>query len=145
MDSWSRKIPHASKELSRVPHRVRLGQLLKPERPRACAPQQASHRDEKPTTTESLCTATRKSPCIATKTYPGTAQVVQWLRLQAPSAGDLGLIPGQGARSHVPQLRVRMLQLKMSCMPHLRPGATTYNFKKEKASKARLPPALGLQ
>ena len=31
--------------------------------------------------------------------------VVHWLRLQAPNAGGLGLIPGQGTRSHVPQLR----------------------------------------
>ena len=27
--------------------------------------------------------------------------MVQWLRLHAPNAGDLGLIPGQGARSHM--------------------------------------------
>ncbi|TEA25844.1 hypothetical protein DBR06_SOUSAS1210137, partial [Sousa chinensis] len=32
--------------------------------------------------------------------------VVQWLRLRAPSAGGLGLIPGQGTRSHMPQLRL---------------------------------------
>ena len=71
--------------------------------------------------------------------------MVQCLRLQAPSAGGLGLIPGQGTRSHMPQLRVCMLQLKTSCMPQLRPGATKYSFKKEKANKARLPPALRLQ
>ena len=28
----------------------------------------------------------------------------QWLRLCAPSAGDLSSIPGQGTRSHMPQL-----------------------------------------
>ena len=44
----------------------------------------------------------------------GTSLVVQWLRLQAPNAGCLGSIPGQGTRSHMPQLRVRM--------PQLRPG-----------------------
>ena len=38
--------------------------------------------------------------------------MVQWLRLCALSAGGPGLIPGQGARSHVLQLRVHMLQLK---------------------------------
>ncbi|TEA38184.1 hypothetical protein DBR06_SOUSAS110021, partial [Sousa chinensis] len=27
--------------------------------------------------------------------------VVQWLRLCAPNAGDPGLIPGQGTRSHM--------------------------------------------
>ena len=40
--------------------------------------------------------------------------VVQWLRLQAPNAGGPGLIPGQGTRSHMPQLRAHILQLKIS-------------------------------
>ena len=31
--------------------------------------------------------------------------VVQWLRLCAPNAGGRGLIPGQGNRSHVLQLK----------------------------------------
>ena len=39
--------------------------------------------------------------------------VVQWLRLLAPSAADLGSNLGQGIRSLMPQLRVRMLQLKI--------------------------------
>ena len=43
----------------------------------------------------------------------GTSQVVQGLRLQAPYAGCPGLIPGQGTRSHMPQLRVCMLRLKI--------------------------------
>ena len=34
----------------------------------------------------------------------GTPLVAQWQRLQAPNAGGLGLIPGQGTRSHMPQL-----------------------------------------
>ena len=33
----------------------------------------------------------------------GTSLLVQWLRLCAPNAGGLGLIPGQGPRSHMPQ------------------------------------------
>ena len=41
--------------------------------------------------------------------------MVQWLRLQAPNAGGLGSIPGQGTRSGMPRLRVHMLQLKI---PH---------------------------
>jgi len=45
----------------------------------------------------------------------GTSLVVQWLRLHAPNAGDLGSIPGQGTRSHMLQPRVRMLQLKIMC------------------------------
>ena len=40
--------------------------------------------------------------------FIGTSLVVQRLRLCAPNAGDPGLIPGQGVRS-------RMLQLKI---PH---------------------------
>ena len=39
--------------------------------------------------------------------------VVQWLRLCIPNAGNKGLIPRQGTRSHMPQLRVHMLQLKI--------------------------------
>ena len=38
--------------------------------------------------------------------------MVQWLRLCAPNAEGRGLIPGQETRSHMPQLRVCMLQLK---------------------------------
>ena len=41
-----------------------------------------------------------------------TSLVVQWLRLCAPNAGGVGLIPGQGTRLHMPQLRVHTLQLK---------------------------------
>ena len=33
----------------------------------------------------------------------GTFLVVQWLRLLAPNAGDLGLTPSQGTRSPLPQ------------------------------------------
>ena len=47
-----------------------------------------------------------------------TSQVVQWLRLHAPNAAGLGLIPGQGTRSCMLQLRVHMPQLKI-------PNATT--------------------
>ena len=38
-----------------------------------------------------------------------------WLRLCTPNAGGPGSIPGQGTRSHMPQLRIRMPQLKI---PH---------------------------
>ena len=40
--------------------------------------------------------------------------VVQWLRLCILKAGGLGLIPLQGTRSHMPQLRVCMLELKIA-------------------------------
>ena len=36
----------------------------------------------------------------------GTSLVVQWLRLCAPNAWGLGLIPGQGTRPHMLQLRI---------------------------------------
>ena len=45
----------------------------------------------------------------------GTSLVIQWLRLHTPNAGGPGSILGQGTRSHMPQLRVRILQLKI---PH---------------------------
>ncbi|TEA30408.1 hypothetical protein DBR06_SOUSAS17710034, partial [Sousa chinensis] len=41
--------------------------------------------------------------------------VVKWLRRHTPNAGGPGSIPGQGNRSHMPQLRVHMPQLKI---PH---------------------------
>ena len=46
------------------------------------------------------------------KRPPGTSLVVQWLRLCAPNAGGLGSIPGQGARSHMQQLRPSAAKLK---------------------------------
>ena len=39
--------------------------------------------------------------------------MVQWLRICVPNAGGLGLIPGQGYRFHMLQLRVHMPQLKI--------------------------------
>ena len=39
--------------------------------------------------------------------------MVQWLRFYASNRGGLGLIPGQGSRSHMLQLRIRMSQLKI--------------------------------
>ena len=38
---------------------------------------------------------------------PCTSLVIWWLRLHAPNAQDLGLIPGQGTRSHMLQLSSR--------------------------------------
>ena len=43
----------------------------------------------------------------------GISLVVQWLRLSSPTAGGPGLIPGQGTRSHLLQLRVHILQLEI--------------------------------
>ena len=34
----------------------------------------------------------------------GTSLVVQWLKLHSPNAGGPDPIPGQGIRSHMPQL-----------------------------------------
>ena len=39
------------------------------------------------------------------KRKQGTSLVVQWLGLRTPDTGDPGLIPGQGAKSHLLQLR----------------------------------------
>ena len=47
------------------------------------------------------------------RTISQTSLVVQWLALQAPNAGDPGLIPGRGTRSHKPQLkRSNVVQLR---------------------------------
>ena len=35
-----------------------------------------------------------------------TSLAVQWLRLHTPNAGALSLIPGQGTRSYMPQLKI---------------------------------------
>ena len=71
--------------------------------------------------------------------------VVQWLRLCTPNAGGLGLIPSQGTRSHMPQLRIRTLQLKdpashnqRSQVLQLRPNAAkciNIKIKKKPAAK----------
>ena len=57
-------------------------------------------------------TPPRWSKCSLRKAQ-GAFLVVQWLRLHAPNAGGRGLIPSQGTGSHMPQLRVCMLQLKI--------------------------------
>ena len=44
--------------------------------------------------------------------HPRTSLVVQRLRLQAPNAGGLGMIPGQVTRSCMRQLRACMPQVK---------------------------------
>ena len=46
---------------------------------------------------------------IRSQRFPGG----QGLRLYTPNAGGLGSIPGQGSRSHMLQLRVYMLRLKV--------------------------------
>ena len=46
------------------------------------------------------------------KIHSRNSLVILGLRLHAPSAGDLGWIPGQGTRSHMLQLRVPVLQLR---------------------------------
>ena len=53
----------------------------------------------------SICKTTTVSPFPPTRKGK-TSPVVRWLRLHAPSAGGAqGLIPGQGTRFHVLQLR----------------------------------------
>ena len=45
----------------------------------------------------------------------GTSLVVQWLRLHDPNAGGPGLIPGQGTRSHILQLKILHAATKTCC------------------------------
>ena len=56
-----------------------------------------------------------------------TSLVVQWLRLHVPNAGDTGWLSGQGTRSHIPQLRVHGLQLRLSAAREIK-----INIKKRK-------------
>ena len=46
------------------------------------------------------------------KSYVGASLVVQWLRLRAPNAGGLGLIPDQRTRSHMQQLKIPCAAIK---------------------------------
>ena len=52
------------------------------------------------------------SRCKAHPTQ-GNSLVVHWLRPHAPNAGALGLIPGQGTRSHMLQLKIRHAAMKI--------------------------------
>ena len=45
----------------------------------------------------------------------GTSLEVQWLRLRTPNAGGPGVIPGQGTRSHTPQLNIPHAATKTWC------------------------------
>ena len=40
-----------------------------------------------------------------------TSLVVQWLRLHTPNARALSLVPGQGTRPHMPQLKIQHSQI----------------------------------
>ena len=56
----------------------------------------------------------------------GTSLVIQWLRLCSQHrVSDPGLIPGQGTRFHMLQLRVHMLQLSVSLQQLQIPYAAT--------------------
>ena len=62
---------------------------------------------------------TRLHTYIHTHTHTHTHGLPWWSSgsesVTNPDAGDLGSIPGQGTRPHVPQLRI--------CLLHLRPSA----------------------
>ena len=47
---------------------------------------------------------------LSQENWTGTSMVVQWLRLGPPNVGSWGLIPGQGTRSRMPQLRACVTQ-----------------------------------
>ena len=42
---------------------------------------------------------------VRNSVWHGTSVLVQWRRLHLPNAGSWDLIPGQGTRSHMPQLK----------------------------------------
>ena len=47
-------------------------------------------------------------------TYLGASPVVQWIRLGPPNAGNTGSSPGQGTRSHKPQVRPTTGKIKQT-------------------------------
>ena len=63
----------------------------------------------------------------------GTSLVVQWSRLHDLNSGDLGLIPGWGTRSHMPQLRFCIQQWRFHV---LQPKPGTAKLKKEERKKS---------
>ena len=65
-----------------------------------------------------------------TRDFPGA----QWLRLCAPNTGGPGLIPGQGTRARMTQLRACMPQLKIlhAAMKILRVTTKTRHSQKVK-------------
>ena len=69
---------------------------------------------KKSTTLEFFLPTTVTITGSSSKYYIGTSLLVQWLRLHTPNVEGPGSIPGQGTRSHMPQLRVSMLQLRPS-------------------------------
>ena len=49
----------------------------------------------------------------------GTSLLVQWLRFLAPNGGwEVGSTPGQGTRSHMPQLKILCIATKTQCSQH---------------------------
>ena len=54
---------------------------------------------------ENLSGKKAEGQCLQDWVSSGTSQMAQCLRLCTSNAGGLGLIPGQGTRSHIPQLQ----------------------------------------
>ena len=70
--------------------------------------------------------------------------MVLWLRLWAPNAGGMNLIPGLGTRSQKPQLRVCLPQLQiLHAEIKTRPSQINifFFFKEEKERRAQLLPS----
>ena len=112
--------PQGPEQLAPLPPTLLLTRFLQPHRP----PHRSSNT---PNTAQprGLCTAlpsaftpfasslcSHTTSCLKRSQLLGTSLVVQWLRLLVPNARGWGLIPGQGTRSQVPQLRIHMPQLK---------------------------------
>ena len=75
------------------------------------------------------------------ETLLGTSLVVQRVRLHAPSAGCLSLIPAQGTRSPTPQRKVLHVAAKISQVFPLRPSAARKRKRPLTSQSGRLMPA----
>ena len=68
-----------------------------------------------------------------------TSLVLQWLKLYAPDPGDMGSIPSQGTRSHMPQLKVPCAATK-TWRSQINIKTTTTNYSLSCAWEDQTPP-----
>ena len=127
-DPWSRKISHASEQLSPC------ATILKPLHPKACALQQGKQPQWEAHPSWHLESSSHspkleKSPSTNEDPAQPKMNKIKKKRLLIPNAGGQDSIPGQGTGSYMFQIR------KRSFMSQLRPGAAKKRKKARKRKK----------